>query len=162
METTVENKEYFSTIIDAMTDLIRVVDEEGRILMINAAMQEVAGSCLGKQCFECLGESSPCPDCVREGVLQSGRIARAERTIRGRCYSLTAAPVKDGGGNTRAVVEVFRDISDMANLRNRASIMGSVTYSYKDRYSIAAALRGDGSSMVSDNNTFAHAELYSV
>lgn len=29
-----------------------------------------------------------------------------------------------------------------------ASIMGSVTYSYKDRYSIAAALRGDGSSMV--------------
>ncbi len=35
-----------------------------------------------------------------------------------------------------------------------ASIMGSVTYSYKDRYSIAAALRGDGSSMVSDNNTF--------
>ena len=119
METTVENKEYFSTIIDAMTDLIRVVDEEGRILMINAAMQEVAGSCLGKQCFECLGESSPCPDCVREGVLQSGRIARAERTIRGRCYSLTAAPVKDGGGNTRAVVEVFRDISDMANLRNR-------------------------------------------
>ena len=64
METTVENKEYFSTIIDAMTDLIRVVDEEGRILMINAAMQEVAGSCLGKQCFECLGESSPCPDCV--------------------------------------------------------------------------------------------------
>ena len=48
METTVENKEYFSTIIDAMTDLIRVVDEEGRILMINAAMQEVAGSCLGK------------------------------------------------------------------------------------------------------------------
>ena len=48
METTVENKEYFSTVIDAMTDLIRVVDEEGRILMINAAMQKVAGSCLGK------------------------------------------------------------------------------------------------------------------
>ena len=35
-----------------------------------------------------------------------------------------------------------------------ASIMGSVTYSYKDRYSIAAALRGDGYSMVCDNNTF--------
>ena len=65
METTVENKEYFSTVIDAMTDLIRVVDEEGRILMINAAMQKAAGSCLGKKCFECLGESSPCSDCVR-------------------------------------------------------------------------------------------------
>ena len=85
METTVENKEYFSTIIDAMTDLIRVVDEEGRILMINAAMQEVAGSCLGKQCFECLG-NPPCPDCVREGVLQSGRIARAENHPRAMLF----------------------------------------------------------------------------
>ena len=35
-----------------------------------------------------------------------------------------------------------------------ASIMGSVTYSYKNRYFISATIRGDGSSMVSDNNTF--------
>ena len=40
------------------------------------------------------------------------------------------------------------------NKSRKPTIMGSVTYSYKDRYSIAAALRGDGSSMVSDNNTF--------
>ena len=35
-----------------------------------------------------------------------------------------------------------------------ASIMASVTYSYKNRYAISATLRGDGSSMVSDNHTF--------
>ena len=35
-----------------------------------------------------------------------------------------------------------------------ASIMGSVTYSYKNRYAVSATLRGDGSSMVSDRNTF--------
>ena len=35
-----------------------------------------------------------------------------------------------------------------------ASIMGSVTYSYKNRYFISATLRGDGSSMVSDKHTF--------
>ena len=35
-----------------------------------------------------------------------------------------------------------------------ASIMGSVTYSYKNRYLISATLRGDGSSMVSDKHTF--------
>ena len=34
------------------------------------------------------------------------------------------------------------------------SVMGSVSYSYKKRYFISATLRGDGSSMVSDNNTF--------
>ena len=35
-----------------------------------------------------------------------------------------------------------------------ASIMGSVTYSYKNRYFISATIRGDGSSMVSDKHTF--------
>ena len=35
-----------------------------------------------------------------------------------------------------------------------ASVMGSVTYSYRDRYAVSATLRGDGSSMVSDNNAF--------
>ena len=35
-----------------------------------------------------------------------------------------------------------------------ASVMGSVTYSYKNKYAVSATLRGDGSSMVSDNNTF--------
>ncbi len=35
-----------------------------------------------------------------------------------------------------------------------ASVMGSVTYSYKNRYAISATLRGDGSSMVSSKHTF--------
>lgn len=59
METTVENKEYFSTIIDAMTDLIRVVDEEGRILMINAAMQEVAGAAWESSALSAWGNPPP-------------------------------------------------------------------------------------------------------
>ena len=35
-----------------------------------------------------------------------------------------------------------------------ASVFGSFSYSYKDRYILSATLRGDGSSMVSDNHTF--------
>lgn len=35
-----------------------------------------------------------------------------------------------------------------------ASVMGSVTYTLLDRYTVAANARGDGSSMVGDNNTW--------
>ncbi len=35
-----------------------------------------------------------------------------------------------------------------------ASVMGSVTYTLLDRYTVSANARGDGSSMVSDNNTW--------
>lgn len=35
-----------------------------------------------------------------------------------------------------------------------ASIMGGIMYSYKNKYTVSATLRGDGSSMVSDKNRF--------
>ena len=35
-----------------------------------------------------------------------------------------------------------------------ASVMGSVTYSYMNKYAVSASLRGDGSSMVSNKHTF--------
>lgn len=38
--------------------------------------------------------------------------------------------------------------------QSQASVMGSVTYTLLDRYTVSANARGDGSSMVGDNNTW--------
>lgn len=119
MNTKLKGRDYFPAVIDAMTDLVRVLDCEGNVVLTNQAMETQLGSCIGKKCFECWGRDLPCETCVIHEVVETGKAVHAEREVKGRYYSVKAAPFRNQEGEIVGVVEVFRDITDIAAIRDR-------------------------------------------
>ena len=115
------NDSFYATILDAMMDLVRVVDREGNVVLANQSLKNSFGDCVGRKCYECWGETEKCKNCVvDQAKFESGvACATAERTFHGRHYSVNATPLNDKDGKLMGTVEVFRDITDMVRIRER-------------------------------------------
>ena len=119
MKTTIGTETSLRGVIDAMRDMVRVVGENGDVLLINDAFESRFGSVSGtNKCYECWGQDRECSECVRKHSLEAGDIVEDERRIDGRIYSLRATPMMFDNGK-RACVEVFRDVSELAEARNK-------------------------------------------
>ena len=115
----IQDKSFFLTVIDAMPDLVRVVDREGYVILANQSIEAQFGVRAGDRCYDCLGLDRPCEDCVRKTIFETGLAVNEEKNVQGRTYSLRAAPIADAKGAVQAVVEVFRDMTEYATLRRR-------------------------------------------
>jgi len=110
-------------IVDGVEDEILVIDDEYRIRFANSAVMkgfhEGAESLIGQLCYEVLhSKRQPCRaplwDCPLSKVLQSGRAVTTIYPVPpgGDTYlKITAYPIQNMPGNTRAVVEVRRDVT---------------------------------------------------
>ncbi|MBQ9942124.1 MAG: SpoIIE family protein phosphatase, partial [Christensenellaceae bacterium] len=119
MHTIIEDKEYLSTVIDAMGDLVRVVDRNGRVVFTNRAHAYYLGSHVNDSCFECWQAGESCQDCLRHKVMASGQIMASQRILKGRTFSLKSAPICGEDGRVNAVVEVMRDVTAQEETRQR-------------------------------------------
>jgi signal transduction histidine kinase len=110
-------------VVDGVEDEILVIDDQYRIRFANSAaikrLQGGAESPVGQLCYEVLhGRSQPCGaplwDCSLRKVLQSGR---AVTTIHpappgaNTYLKITAYPIQDKTANTKAIVEMRRDVT---------------------------------------------------
>ncbi len=110
-------------VVDGVEDEILVIDDEYRIRFANSAaikrLKEGAESPAGQLCYEVLhGRSQPCRaplwDCTLRKVLQSGR---AVTTIHpappgaDTYLKITAYPIQDKSTDTKAIVEIRRDVT---------------------------------------------------
>lgn len=118
----IQNSQYLSTMLDSLTDMIRVVTREGRISYANkpyikklAYGKNVVNTC----CYELYGRKQICDPCIIREVMETGRARQVTRHVNGRTYALKAAPLVDEQGNVTAVMEIFRDITLDANIRDR-------------------------------------------
>ncbi len=105
---------FIEDIIDGMQDWVRVIGKDGTVLFVNKPMRDGLGyDAVGRKCFEVLGRSSPCPNCISS--LQGENIPNCkEETINGRVFSVTSAPLKSfQSNNVEAVIEVLHDITDL-------------------------------------------------
>ena len=62
MDTIIKDIDQIYLVIDSMTDLVRVVNEDGIVLLANKAMIEAVGGCVGRKCFRCLSLTERCAD----------------------------------------------------------------------------------------------------
>lgn len=108
---------FIEEIIDGMQDWVRVIGKDDTILFINKAMEQVLGKDLiGKKCYEILGRSSPCPNCVSRDAI-GGCSCSKEEIINGRTFAITSSPLKnDETGSIEAVIEVLHDITELNEL----------------------------------------------
>ncbi len=117
MRSSVYNTEYISSIINAMSDMVRVISKDGTVLMTNRAFVGRFGDPQGKECYEPFDQKTRCENCLSRDVMRSGDPQRLTRKVKGRVYSVTVSPLKDEGGETIAAVEVFRDITLDYNIK---------------------------------------------
>jgi len=102
---------YSLDIINGMIDWVRVIDSDHRIAFMNKAMKDQVGDFTGTKCYQGLGLNSPCPNCITDETLRTGRIHKKEETVNGRVYSVASSPIRDEQGRVCSAVEVFRDIT---------------------------------------------------
>ncbi len=100
-------------ILDGMYDWVRVVDRYNSVIFMNRSMQESLGikDLCGKKCYELLGRTSPCENCVSRRAVFEGKTLKKEEHLNERIYSVMSSPILPVTGDIKYVVEVFRDIT---------------------------------------------------
>lgn len=108
-----------TSFIDAMGDMVRVVAEDGRVLLTNLSFKQAMGEDPDEICYSALGRTCRCRNCLAKNVLKNGKVHKSTRQIGGRIYSVTASPLKGRKGEPQAVIEAFRDITTDFELRSQ-------------------------------------------
>jgi hypothetical protein len=132
---------YSLDIINGMIDWVRVIDPDHRIVFMNKAMKDQVGDFTGMKCYQALGLNSPCPDCITDETLRTGRIHKKEvarkllfQTIYGAAKmlrdtnedpSLLRQRVTSPGGTTFAALEVLKNMG-LEDAVNKAVLKAAV------------------------------------
>jgi len=111
-------------IVDGVEDELLVIDSEYRVMFANSAargkLREEAESPIGRICYEVLHDrdrpcGAPLWGCPLRKVLESGSmttVIHPIRTLGADTYlKITAYPLRDSSGNTKAIVELKRDVT---------------------------------------------------
>ena len=121
-----DSPRFLQTVIDAIPEVMMVIDRDYRIVLANSAARELAGgedrvaghlTCYSMSHHReapCHGEASPCP---LEQVVRTKTPVTVEQTLLdtggGEVFvEITAAPIFDDAGEVVWVVESFRDITE--------------------------------------------------
>jgi signal transduction histidine kinase len=119
-------------IVDGVEDELLVIDREYRVRFANSAahgrFQEGDESPIGRLCYELLhGRDRPCAaplwDCPLSKVLESGSMVTTihpARVLGADTYlKITAYPLRDSLGSTKAVLELRRDVTAARELESQ-------------------------------------------
>lgn len=125
-----ESREEFRTLFNQVPAYILVLDPELIIKNANRTYTEDFGERTGQRCFETpLGQRRPCHDCPTVKTFEDGLVHSVEqvRTLpdgRERHFLIHSAPVRDEVGRTKAVMEIFTDITHVRELQKELVLLG--------------------------------------
>jgi PAS domain S-box-containing protein len=131
----------YHTLFDEVPCYISIQDPDLNIIEANNAFEEDFGNVLGRKCFEAYKHrDSPCEPCPVQWTLDDGLPHTREEVVtsrRGeqRNVLVTTAPIRDGGQEITAVMEMSADITQVRELEDRLTqlgmLIGSVSHSLK-------------------------------
>ncbi len=104
-------------LFNSLKDPVRIIDLEGNVVYTNGSMEKQFGNTIGKKCHMLFGSPEKCRNCICGSADFKSRIV--ERKARGKTFSVSSAPYVDDEGNITAHLEIFRDITDYINVRDR-------------------------------------------
>ncbi|MEF9990174.1 MAG: SpoIIE family protein phosphatase [Christensenellaceae bacterium] len=119
------NAEYISSIIDSMSDMVRVIDRDGTVVLTNKAFDKRMGKTVGQRCYCAFSQDAECERCLSREAMEDGRNKYLTRKHNGRVYSVTVSALKNNAGQAVASVEVFRDISLEYNIKQNLLIQNA-------------------------------------
>jgi PAS domain S-box-containing protein len=130
------------SVLDAVPDLIIVVDRDYHILFTNNKGHDEIGPPPDDRQHTCYGRfkslEAPCEDCSAAPVFATGASIDREMVnpADGRLQEVRAFPIRDASGNVTRVVEYVRDITEIRRaqeeIRERRTFLESVLYHAPD------------------------------
>ena len=108
-----EHIHFVENMLDSMKDWVRVIDLEDNIIYANRPMKEALGYyVIGRKCFEVIGRSEPCDNCVSRQCVDEYGAVHKEEQINDGVYSVMSSPLRALNGEVDAVIEVLRDVTE--------------------------------------------------
>ena len=109
-ESLIKNRLMIENIVDGMFDLVRVLDKDDNVIYMNKAMSEYfSNPGIGSKCYELLGRTAPCENCISRKSVFEGASQEKEEVINGRSFYVMSSPIRNNEGQVIAAVEVLRD-----------------------------------------------------
>jgi len=118
--------DYFQDVIDGLTDDVKIVDPDYRVVYVNRTaatrLFKSPEQILGRKCYEVFNHfDAPCPYCTTQETFLSGKTLHNEfgyTDTLGNPYFfiLTTFPIKNAAGNIPYVVELTRDVTQEKRL----------------------------------------------
>ncbi len=105
-------------IVDAMQDMLRVLDLSQRVILVNRSYSEQFGLQEGRACNEMFCVTGTCRTCISKKAILTGQTQEKNKRFRGRTYHVNASPFYDSLGNPLGTVEVFRDVTEQIRQRD--------------------------------------------
>lgn len=105
-------------VMDAMQDMLRVLDTSQRVVLVNRSYEEQFGMQEGRPCNEMFCVGGTCRLCISQKAILTGKSQQKNRRFHGRTYHVNASPLYDAQGNPIGTVEVFRDITEQVRQRD--------------------------------------------
>ena len=129
------NQHFLQSIIDAIPDGIRVIDESGKIIMANRAYQKIIGEnrCIGEYCFKqsmnlkhfCNSGKVVCPlkEFKKEGIEKLSTVQYFTKNSE-HPVSVSAAKmnINENGVKKEYVIEAIRDLNDEIQFSHQQKI----------------------------------------
>ncbi len=96
-------------VLNAIADLVRVLDYKEKVVFVNKAMEDLLGYDPDKKvCI--LGEDLFDPE-ITKRALMSGEVIQREENIGSMVFSVKCSPIINKKGEILGVVEVFRNVT---------------------------------------------------
>ncbi len=106
----------YEKVINAMHDLVCVTGQDGRIMLVNAAMSKVLGVNIGDECpFE--DKEHECVGMCR--FITEAKHSEHEITKNGRIYKVSITPLFDDYSRCQYIMQIWRDVTGSFHLRNK-------------------------------------------
>jgi PAS domain S-box-containing protein len=125
LQSLVQSKELLQTVFDGITDLLMLLDREGRIKMVNKAYLKRYGvqfrDIQDQPCYEMhSGLTEICPQCPLSEVLQSGLCSSQEiKCATGEIFLVHFYPVLDEAGEVQSVIRYAREVSEQKKMEQK-------------------------------------------
>jgi PAS domain S-box-containing protein len=118
----VQSKELLQTVFDGITDLLLLLDRDGRIKMVNKAYLSRFGvqfrDIEGQPCYEAhAGLADFCPECALGRVVQSAVPSSEEmHCASGEIFQVHFYPILNESGEVQSVIRNAREISEQKKM----------------------------------------------
>jgi len=104
------NDNLMDEVIENMDYMVRVMDQENNIVYMNKKMREEFGDLTCHKCFDIIGASEKCLDCVSSTCHKTGKAESKDIQYGERFFRVIASPARTKDDKNYAI-ELFHDIT---------------------------------------------------
>ncbi|HVI39797.1 MAG TPA: PP2C family protein-serine/threonine phosphatase [Anaerovoracaceae bacterium] len=106
-----ENPSLMREVIEKMDYMVRVMDEDHKVIYMNQKMREEFGHTLGHICYSILGREDRCEHCVTQETMETGKPGTKNVPIGDKYYNVISSPVNIESGQNYSI-ELLSDITE--------------------------------------------------